>query len=125
MIRFLKYFDNLRPLIAKIFSSISVEKIKERVKKNFEYVVNDDEVVLDVMFGYDEKSNVVVVTTNKHLYVLGDILIHKIRKDHIIEINVSKGLFARLVEIKTSNSTDYFKVYSKRGTKSLREWLEQ
>ena len=113
----------LKPIIVKIFSNLRLERVKERVKKNFEYAVKDDEIILDVIFGFDEKSQVVVVLTNNHLYVVGDILIHKIRRDHIEQINETKGLFARLIEVKTKDKAEYFKVYSKRGVKSLKEWL--
>jgi predicted transcriptional regulator len=113
----------LKPLIVKIFSSINLEKIRERVKKNFEYVVKDDEIVLDVIFGYDNKSQVIVIMTNNHLYVMGDILIHKIKRNNIEDISVVKGLFAKLIKVTTIDDTQYFKVYSKRGANALKEWL--
>lgn len=121
MVRFLKY---LKPLLKQLLSLVSIENLKERVRTNFEYVVNDDEVVSDVMFGYDEKSPVTVIATNKHLYVLGDVVIHKVRKDEILEVIDYKGLVAKLVEVQALEETVYFKVYSKRAVKTLKEWAK-
>lgn len=114
-----------KALLRHALSVVSIEGIKERAKKNFEYVVNDDEVVLDVMFGYDEKSQVIIVLTNKHLYVLGDIVIHKVKKNEILEIMDYKGLVTKLIEVQAvTEDPVYFKVYSKRAVKALKEWLK-
>lgn len=113
----------IRTLITSLLSLVSIDKIKERAKKNFEYVVNDDEVVLDIMFGYDEKTQVIIALTNKHLYVLDDTIIHKVKRDEILEIVDFKGLISKLVEVQLLDETVYFKVYSKRAVKALKEWL--
>lgn len=114
-----------KALLRQLFSLISIESIKERVRKNFEYVVNDDEVVLDVMFGYDEKTQVIIVLTNKHLYVLGDTIIHKVKRNEILDMLEYKGLVSRLIEVLTvTEDPIYFKVYSKRAVTALKEWLK-
>lgn len=114
-----------KALLRQLLSLISIESIKERVRKNFEYVVNDDEVVLDVMFGYDEKTSVIIVLTNKHLYVLGDTIIHKVKRNEILDMLEYKGLVSRLIEVLTvTEDPIYFKVYSKRAVTALKEWLK-
>lgn len=114
-----------KALLRQLLSLISIESIKERVRKNFEYVVNDDEVVLDVMFGYDEKTQVIIVLTNKHLYVLGDTIIHKVKRNEILDMLEYKGLVSRLIEVLTvTEDPIYFKVYSKRAVTALKEWLK-
>lgn len=112
----------IKILIARLFSLINVGSLLERLKKNYEYVVKDDEVILDVMLGFDEKQPVIIVKTNKHVYVLADDVIHLIRKSAVISIDSQKGLLSTLVEFETIDEPIYFKIFSKRALKSLKEW---
>lgn len=109
-------------LVAFVTSKETKEKIKN-VKNNFGNILkDDDEVVQEVLFGYDEDTQVVIVLTNKSLYVIGDRLMHSVEKAHITNISDSKGIFSSLVAIDTMEEQVFFKVYFKSFVKKIKDW---
>lgn len=109
--------------VIAFFTSKETKRKINAVKTNFGSILkDDDEIVQDVLFGYDEAEQVVIVLTNKTLYVIGERLLHSVEKSHIVSITESKGFFSNLVAIQCMNEDVYFKVYFKSFVNKIKDW---
>lgn len=113
----------LRNIGTFLLSIVSSERFKERVTQNLQALIKDDQVVEEVFFGLDEYQPVVIAATNKELLVIGDHVIHCISKQDIIEFHQTKGIFVKLIEVQAVKEQAYFKVFSNKPFKKLRDWI--
>ena len=91
-------------------------------------LLSDDQVVQNVIIGFDDKQIVIVTLTNKKLYVIGDTIIHEVNKEDIYEISQAKGMLTSLVElvtVKDDIESVFFKVFTKkRAITTIENWLK-
>ena len=107
---------------------LNSERIKKRIASNMQALLSDDQVVQNVIIGFDDKQIVIVTLTNKKLYVIGDTIIHEVNKEDIYEISQAKGMLTSLVElvtVKDDIESVFFKVFTKkRAITTIENWLK-
>lgn len=110
-----------------ILELLSSKKVKDRIALNMETLLTDDQVVQEVLLGMDEKQPVIIALTNKRLLVIGDTLIHDVKKEEILDMFSTRGvLFSHLIEVSNvgENTTVYFKVFTKKSITKIKDWLK-
>lgn len=118
-------FNNIiKNLGTLLISAISSDRFQKRCKDNLQVILQDDQVIEEVLVGFDDNQLVLITATNKGLLVVGDTIIHSLNKDDIIDIDLTNGILLKLVTVQTVNETVYFKVFSKKAINKLKYWLK-
>lgn len=116
-----KIFKTIALLIIDLLNSDYLRKL---FISNVNVLLTDDEIVQQVVAGYDNKQLVTILMTNKKLYVLGDEVIHEVEKSHINEMVLTNGKLSKLIElISVNDEFAFFKVFTKRAIRRIEDWL--
>lgn len=119
-------FNLLKKIALLSVELLESERIKKRISANVQALLTDDQIVQKVIIGYDERQLVVIALTNKKLYVIGDTILHEVKKDEIYELVSSSGMLSSLVElvtIKDEIESVFFKVFKKKTITIIEDWL--